>query len=208
MWDVAEPAPGTVHTPPAALALTGEPLQPGMSEHSAPSGFSSAPPAGMPGVPPRPSPTEAAKNKTLYIGNVQPNMTDVFLRTFFTQEITKLGQPDPYGAQVVDRVTVNHEKFFAFIDFGSNGYAEQALTMDGVYVQGHEIRVRRPNGGGGAPAAAQAEAPAEPVITEGIYTENGLLSLGSSAQEKLRQRFNVVSSRAPPVPAKEEVYDY
>lgn len=172
-------------------------------------GFSGAPVAAMsnPANPFRASHGVMGANnnkndRTVYIGNVQPHMNDAYLRKFFTEEIAKL--TSTMGYPVVERVTVNHEKYFAFVDFGTNEAAELALGMDGVFIEGSEIRIRRPNQGSNAPS----DGPNGEQITEGIYTENGLLSLGASSQSKLQDRFNRVSSRGGPAVPTEEVYDY
>lgn len=135
-----------------------------------------------PSAPLLPTPTYTTGNiqeqksaKTVYVGNVQYGVTEPHLRELF-------------GHLKVDRVTINHEKFYAFVDFMNPEDATAALSYDGVHLANYELRVRRPNLNGPNTPSPQDNEP-------GMYDESGLVALGPASQAKLSRRFASVQTQ-------------
>lgn len=94
---------------------------------------------------PRPiSKFDSKKARTVYVGGVRPDMPDFAVRDFFEDTISKVPDRPPRPGPIIDRVTVNHAKQYAFVEFSHHTDADIAICMDGAKFLGAQLRIRRP----------------------------------------------------------------
>jgi splicing factor U2AF 65 kDa subunit len=109
-----------------------------------------APPPGMgygavPGVA-IPMTMQATRHaRRIYVGGVPLQTNEAQLATFFNNALIAInGTNAEEGAPVVN-VYINQEKKFSFVEFRSVEEASNALALDGVIIDGAQVRIRRPN---------------------------------------------------------------
>jgi RNA recognition motif-containing protein len=126
--------------------------------------------------------------RTIYVGNVQPNMDEADIRQFFQAQFAAVDRRRGF----INKVSVNHSRYFAFVDFASSADADMAMRFDGAVLRGFEMRIKRPN-------------IVTPASNEDDIADlgSGKLSLGPSAQRRLKQRFEAIQQKY-----NEEEYDY
>ena len=83
--------------------------------------------------------------RRIYVGGVPLQTNETQLSTFFNNALIAInGTNGDDGAPVVN-VYINQEKKFSFVEFRSVEEASNALALDGVIIDGVQVRIRRPN---------------------------------------------------------------
>lgn len=83
--------------------------------------------------------------RRIYVGGVPMTTNEDLLAQFFNNALIAInGTTGEEGACVVN-VYINTEKKFAFVEFRSVAECSNALSMDGVIIDGTPVRIRRPN---------------------------------------------------------------
>jgi len=91
------------------------------------------------------NPQQQRRQRRLYVGNLPPTATDVELIDFFNTIMVNSGAVTQKGNPVVS-ATINREKGFAFIEFRTAEEASVGMSLDGISLRNHALRVRRPDG--------------------------------------------------------------
>ena len=83
--------------------------------------------------------------RRIYVGGVPIATNEAAVATFFNNALIAInGASEGEGAPVVN-VYINQEKKFSFVEFRSVEEASNALALDGVIIDGAQVRIRRPN---------------------------------------------------------------
>lgn len=106
--------------------------------------------------------------RTVHVGGVQPEMTDYLLREFFEETVSKVPDRPPCPGSIVSKITVSHEKMFAFMEFTTSFDAEIAICMDGAKFMGHPLGIRH------ATEKEMSEMPEIPKQQENSHDENNI----------------------------------
>lgn len=72
-----------------------------------------------------------------------PTVSDYELIDFFNTIMVNSGAVQQKGNPVVS-CTINREKAYAFIEFRTTEEASVGMSLDGITLQTHSLRVRRP----------------------------------------------------------------
>jgi len=99
-------------------------------------------------VPPPPvvasmNPQQQRQQKRLYVGNLPATVSEIELMEFFNTAMANANVVTAPGSPVLS-ATINREKAYAFIEFRSAEEASAGMSLDGITLQGHALRVRRP----------------------------------------------------------------
>ncbi|QDZ19886.1 large subunit of U2 snRNP auxiliary factor [Chloropicon primus] len=130
----------------------------GRPGYGPPGGF---PPRGAPGYGPssatgNPNPYQAQQQpprmqtqatrhaRRVYVGALPNGLNDQMIGQFFGQALQAVGGTKQPGSPVVN-VYFNMEKKFSFVEFRTVEECSNAMALDGIYFEGNNIRVRRPN---------------------------------------------------------------
>lgn len=84
------------------------------------------------------------KARTVYVGNVQPQINANDLTEFFNREIIKVSGRPPTAHPPVESVQINHEKAYAFVEMYNYTDADIAMAFDGTVIKQQPLRCRRP----------------------------------------------------------------
>lgn len=85
----------------------------------------------------------SGQQRRLYVGNLPPTVSDMELIEFFNTIMVNSGAVTQKGNPVVS-ATINREKAYAFIEFRTTEEASVGMSLDGITLQTHSLRVRRP----------------------------------------------------------------
>jgi len=109
----------------------------------APSGFETG---STPQVAPQMAmnPHQNRQARRLYVGNIPASVSDVEIAEFFNTAMFTAGVTKNSNPATVVAVQMNREKSFAFIEFSCADDASAGMAFDGITLQGHALKVRRP----------------------------------------------------------------
>jgi len=83
--------------------------------------------------------------RRIYVGGLGQN-TEKEIEDFFNGVLTRaLGRAPPAGGTYVINVYMNHERRFAFVEFGSIALTTACMQLDGILFNGQPLKVKRPN---------------------------------------------------------------
>lgn len=102
-----------------------------------------APNAGMPTVPVNQQATRHARR--VYVGGLPPSSTEERVGKFFANAMAAIGGNTAGQGDSVVNVYINQEKKFAFVEFRTVEECSNAMALDGIIMEGTQLRVRRPN---------------------------------------------------------------
>uniref|UniRef100_A0A6B2LAE5 RRM domain-containing protein n=1 Tax=Arcella intermedia TaxID=1963864 RepID=A0A6B2LAE5_9EUKA len=89
------------------------------------------------------NPQQQRQQKRLYVGNLPATVSEIELMEFFNTAMANASVSTQPGSPVLS-ATINREKAYAFIEFRSSEEASAGMSLDGITLQGHALRVRRP----------------------------------------------------------------
>jgi splicing factor U2AF subunit len=79
--------------------------------------------------------------RRLYVGGLPIGTTDAAMRSFFDDVLSKSYMP---GDHIVS-VFINHEKRFGFLELRTIELTTAVLQLDGLFFNGHQLKIKRPN---------------------------------------------------------------
>jgi len=88
------------------------------------------------------NPSMMRQQRRLYVGNLPPTISEIELMEFFNHTMINSGAITSKGSPVVS-AHINGEKAYAFVEFRSGEEASIGMGLDGVSLQGNQLRVRR-----------------------------------------------------------------
>jgi len=89
------------------------------------------------------NPQASRQARRLYIGNIPPSASEAEIMEFFNTAMVTAKVSKVAGNPIVSS-QINAEKSFAFIEFRSAEDATSGLMFDGITLQGHALKIRRP----------------------------------------------------------------
>lgn len=95
----------------------------------------------------------------MYVGSLADGLNDDMIRKFFGQALLAIGGTRQTGDPVLS-VYFNAERKFSFVEFRTVEETSNAMALDGVYFEGSNVRVKRPNDYN--PAMAASMGPSNP----------------------------------------------
>ena len=102
-----------------------------------------APNALAPSVPVNQQATRHARR--VYVGGLPPSSTESGVGKFFAHAMAAVGGNAAGPGDSVVNVYINHEKKFAFVEFRTVEECSNAMALDGIIMEGTQLRIRRPN---------------------------------------------------------------
>lgn len=107
------------------------------------------------------NPHQSRQARRLYIGNLPASLSDQQLAEFVNTTLCNAGSTKDNNPHPVIAVQMNREKNFAFVEFSCPEDANAGMGFDGVTLQGHALKVRRPKdykdlAGHGSPSSVQS----------------------------------------------------
>jgi len=90
------------------------------------------------------NPHQNRQARRLYVGNIPPTVSDIQLADFFNTAMFAAGATKNSNPNPVVAVQMNHDKSFAFVEFSCLEDASAGMGFDGITLQGHSLKVRRP----------------------------------------------------------------
>jgi splicing factor U2AF subunit len=139
------------------------------------------------------NPQQQRQQKRLYVGNLPATVSEIELMEFFNAAMANANVLTSPGSPVLS-ATINREKAYAFIEFRSAEEASAGMSLDGITLQGHALRVRRPKD-------------YQPNVTEGMIFPS-LPAISSSSAPTLQHspvmsvNLNIVSTNVADTPYK------
>jgi splicing factor U2AF subunit len=106
------------------------------------------------------NPHQSRQARRLYIGNIPRDSTDLEIAEFFNNAMFSGGISLNNNPTPIIAVQMNHEKNFAFIEFNNVEDANAGMSLDGITLRGHSLKVRRPKDY--RPPAEDEKAPTTP----------------------------------------------
>ena len=97
--------------------------------------------------------------RRVYVGSLADGLNDDMIRKFFGQALLAIGGTRQTGDPVLS-VYFNAERKFSFVEFRTVEETSNAMALDGVYFEGSNVRVKRPNDYN--PAMAASMGPSNP----------------------------------------------
>ena len=83
--------------------------------------------------------------RTVYVGNVKPEITEPELAQFLNQLLNQVpGRPNKPGNAIVD-IAMKYDKAYAFVEFRDSEDADICIALDGAACKGVVLRLRRTN---------------------------------------------------------------
>lgn len=98
--------------------------------------------------------------RRVYVGGLPPGSTESGIGKFFANAMAAVGGNAAGPGDSVVNVYINHEKKFAFVEFRTVEECSNAMALDGIIMEGTQLRIRRPNDYN--PAIAAQLGPAHP----------------------------------------------
>jgi len=89
-------------------------------------------------------PSQATRqSRRLYVGNIPFGVTEPEMKDFFNRQMQKQRMTTQPG-EPINQVQINQEKNFAFLEFRSVEETTNALTFDGISLNGQALKLKRP----------------------------------------------------------------
>lgn len=86
-------------------------------------------------------PQQSRQAKRLYVGNVPREVSEEAILNLFNDAMIKVNKG---GDPPIHECRLNREKCFAFLEFLNAEDATKAMGLDGITIDGHSLKVRRP----------------------------------------------------------------
>jgi splicing factor U2AF subunit len=86
---------------------------------------------------------QARQQRRLYVGNIPATVSEFELMEFFNTVMMSSGVLTNPGPPVIG-IQLNREKSYAFLEFRFPEEATAGMKFDGITLQGHALKVRRP----------------------------------------------------------------
>eukprot|EP00457_Paulinella_chromatophora_P004056 gb/GEZN01004066.1/.p1 GENE.gb/GEZN01004066.1/~~gb/GEZN01004066.1/.p1 ORF type:complete len:372 (-),score=68.48 gb/GEZN01004066.1/:240-1355(-) len=136
--------------------------------------------------------------RTIFVGNIQPNMDESMIKNFLDQKVFEVADrpPTPYN-DCVREVSIKRDKQYAFVEMHTTSDADVAVCMDGINFNGVVLSVRRHSNyvepQGGAPKFGIPG-----IISSHVANDGNKIFLGSLAPQLTDQEvMDFVSSFGP-----------
>lgn len=119
-------------------------------------------------------------SRRIYVGNIMPQVSDDFLRTFLDNAIMNVPGRSPQPNMPIFTVTVNNGKMFAFIEFHCIEDCDIAICMDGIVMEGVPLKIRRPKDYQRPPGLPEARTYSIPgIISTNVENDHNKIFLGN-----------------------------
>ncbi|CAH9143729.1 unnamed protein product [Cuscuta epithymum] len=115
--------------------------------------------------------------RRVYVGGLPPSANEQSVAIFFNHVMAAIGGNTAGPGDAVVNVYINHEKKFAFVEMRSVEEASNAMALDGIILEGTQVKVRRPTDYN--PSLAAALGPSQPNLDLNLAAVG--LAPGSSA---------------------------
>ncbi|VFQ68102.1 unnamed protein product [Cuscuta campestris] len=116
---------------------------------------------GLPVMPAQAMTQQATRHaRRVYVGGLPPSANEQSVAIFFNHVMSAIGGNTAGPGDAVVNVYINHEKKFAFVEMRSVEEASNAMALDGIILEGTQVKVRRPTDYN--PSLAAALGPSQP----------------------------------------------